>query len=282
MHFQTFAQCAEISGVGLHSGKNVRLRLAPSERCGLRFVRTDLAHAPEISVSLKNVLTTKHATTLEHEGAVVSTTEHLLAALWCAGITHAQIELDGPEVPILDGSAAPWCELLRRAGSRHLSEQRPVFGLRTPVWIEEGNASVLALPHPSLRISVAVEYDREWVGKQSFDSEISAGTFARDIAPARTFTLQEWIEPLRVAGLIQGGSTENAVVLFEEEFSSPLRFNDEISRHKALDVLGDIALLFGENGGELRAHFIATRAGHGPHRAWMDAVLQQNALIRLR
>jgi UDP-3-O-[3-hydroxymyristoyl] N-acetylglucosamine deacetylase len=279
MNFQTCARKVELEGVGLHSGVHVSLRIAPREETGWVFVRVDLPDAPEIPVDLANVTATKHATTLTFGSASVSTTEHLLAALWCAGITNARIELDGPEVPIVDGSAAPWNELLAEAGVRILSGARPVYELARPVWFEDGEASVLGLPHHELRLSTAVRYNREWLPMQTFDGVISADSFARELAAARTFTLEEWIDPLRAAGLIQGGSTDNAVVLHADAPSSPFRFDDEIARHKALDVLGDVALLFGQNGGELHAHLIAARAGHGSHRAWMQAALVSGALF---
>jgi UDP-3-O-[3-hydroxymyristoyl] N-acetylglucosamine deacetylase len=158
---------------------------------------------------------------------------------------------------------------------------RPVFTLRQPVWFSDGEVSVLGLPHHELRLSVAVEFPRSYVGRQTFDIVVSATSFKQEMAPARTFALQEWLEPLRAAGLIQGGSLDNAVLLDEQGPSSPWRYSDEIVRHKALDVLGDLALLFGKNGGTLRAHMITTRSGHGAHRQWMNECLRQDALMRI-
>lgn len=281
MNFQTLAGAVQLTGIGLHSGVEVRLRILPRDEIGVVFARTDLPDARDVPVALSNVTATKHATTLAMGDASVATTEHLLAALWSAGITHARIELDGPEVPIVDGSAAPWVNLLEQGGLRELPGTRPVFGLKQPVWIEDADSSVLGLPHESLRVSVAVRYNRPWLPPQCFDGCIDGASFASELAAARTFTLDEWIAPLRGAGLIQGGSTDNAVVLGAEAPSSAFRFENELARHKALDVVGDIALLFGGNGGELHAHLIAVRGGHGPHRAWMEAALAANALVRL-
>ena len=280
MNFQTLSRAVETSGVALHCGRIVRLRIVPREQCGIVFARIDLPGAPEIESCLENVTTTKHATTLEQNGASVSTTEHLLAALWCEGITHARIEIDGPEVPIGDGSAGLWIDLIGQAQPRELPGARPVFGLAAPVWVEE-SGSVLGFTHDALRVSVAVRYDRAWLAPQVFDCVVSPDAFRREIAAARTFTLEEWIEPLRAAGLIQGGALDNAVVVGKDELLSPLRFEDEMARHKTLDVLGDIALLFGQNGGVLHAHIVATRAGHGLHRAWMDAACNSEALVRI-
>lgn len=303
--FQTFRQSVRVAGIGLHSGAEVSVQLLPRDRCGIVFARTDLPGAPEIEASFAAISSTTHATTLRCNqasvSATVSTTEHLLAALWMFGITHGRIEVDGPEIPILDGSALGWCQWLEEAGAiplnkisraqtgksevqagkaaSHLSA-RPIWTLRQPVLVENGNASVLALPHESLRVSTFVDFRPEYLPPQLFDGEVSYEAFAREIAPARTFTLEEWIEPLRAQGLIQGGSVENALVLGREASFSSLRFPNELARHKVLDLLGDIALLFAPDGGLVQAHFIALRAGHSLHRQWMARCREQNALVR--
>jgi UDP-3-O-[3-hydroxymyristoyl] N-acetylglucosamine deacetylase len=277
---RTLNNPVEVKGIGLHTGVPVSVRLMPSEHLGLVFVRTDLNDRIQIPASLRFVTTTKHATTLAQGEISLATIEHLLAALWAQGISNCRIEVDGPEIPILDGSAAGWCEALQRAGVRNLEGVRPLYGLREPVFIEESGGAVLGLPHLSLRVSVAVEYQRSYLTPQAWDGEIDSSSFSQ-IASARTFTLEEWIEPLRSAGLIKGGDEQNAIVLFNDHMSVPLRYPNELARHKALDVVGDIALLFGEEGGMLSAHIIAVRAGHGSHRRWMDEVLRQNALVRL-
>jgi len=300
--FQTFRQSVRIAGIGLHSGADVSVQLSPRDRCGIVFVRTDLPGTPEVEASFAAISSTTHATTLCQGEASVSTTEHLLAALWMFGITHARIELDGPEVPILDGSALGWCRLLQEAAvvevkstlsaqpagenvpfekvADCVSSARPRWTLREPVLVESGNASVLALPHESLRISTFVDFRPEYLAPQLFDGVVSQEVFVQEIAPARTFTLEEWIEPLRAQGLIQGGSVENALVLGREAPFSALRFSNELARHKVLDLLGDIALLFAPDGGMVQAHFIALRAGHSLHRQWMVRCREQNALVR--
>ena len=309
--FQTLRAPVETRGIGLHSGAMIRARLLPRDEIGIVVTRLDLPDAPRVPATLSCVSGTTHATTLQAGEACVATTEHLLAALWTSGITHCQIELDGPEVPILDGSAAGWCRLLQAVGTRVPDQSQanqsasnesapagkapgadardadsvcarlPVWGLREPVWVAQGDAFVLGLPHPELRVSVAVEYSPVYVGRQSFDAVITRELFEREIAPARTFTLPEWLEPLRAQGLIRGGSVDNAVVLSADGPSSPFRFVDEVARHKTLDVLGDIALLFGADGGRLHAHLIATRAGHGAHRLWMEECLRRDVLVRV-
>jgi UDP-3-O-[3-hydroxymyristoyl] N-acetylglucosamine deacetylase len=276
--FQTLRQEVTVSGVGLHSGQNVTLRLLPDSRPGWRFVRRDLSGAPEIGADLENVAATQHATVLQNGAATVSTTEHLLAALWAMGVSHASIELDGPEVPILDGSAQGWVEAIETVGLRPLPGARPVFGLTQPIWWEGGGASVLGLPHPEFRLSVAVDFNHLHAGAQTIDLTVDGANFAQELAAARTFTLESWLEPLRTAGLIRGGSLDNAILVSESGLSSPPRFSNEMVRHKALDAIGDLALLFGGNGGVFQGHLIAVRAGHGPHRAWMESCRNQGAL----
>ncbi len=272
----TLENSVEISGVGLHTGQLVRVNLCPSEQAGIAFARVDLPGAPQINANWRNVTTTTHATTLQQGDTSVMTTEHLLAALWASGITHCRVELDAPEVPILDGSAKLWCEAIERACVRPLDEARPTLTLREPVWIAQGETSVFAVPCSDFRVSVAVNFDVAHAGAQVFDEWISPQTFAGEIADARTFTLKSWIEPLRKAGLISGGSLDNAILIDDEGWSSPPRFTNELARHKALDLIGDLALLFGP--ARFYGHIIATRAGHGAHRLWMEECRRKDAL----
>ena len=275
-HCATLENAAEIRGVGLHTGQAVRLNLCPSEHRGIVFARVDLPGAPQVEANWRNVTATTHATTLQQGHASVMTTEHLLAALWASGITHCRVELDAPEVAILDGSAKQWCEAINLAGVRPLDEARATLQLREPVWIAQGETSVFAVPCSDFRVSVAVNFDVAHAGAQLFDEWISPQTFAGEIAGARTFTLQSWLEPLQKAGLIRGGSLDNAILIDENGWSSPPRFANELARHKALDLVGDLALLFGP--ARFCGHIIATRAGHGAHRKWMEACRESDAL----
>lgn len=277
-NFQTLKNPLRVDGIGLHSGADVRVTILPRGECGLVFVRTDLPGRPEITAHLRHVGSTLHATNLEANGARVATPEHLLAALWSYGITHATIELNGPEVPILDGSSKPWCELIEAAQSETLPGTRPEYFLSTPVAIYERDGCMIGLPHDGLRVTTDVEYGVEYLEAQVAACELTPQTFRNELAAARTFTLEKWIEPLRAQNLIRGGSTDNALVLAETVPSSLLRFSNELARHKAIDVIGDISLLFGENGGVLRAHLIAVRAGHELHRRWAQEVLRADAL----
>jgi len=278
--FQTLCRPVEIEGIGLHSGAKTTVRLQPREECGLVFVRVDLPGQPRIPASAQHIGSTLHATRLEFNGVEISTPEHLLAALWSLGVTHCEIELDGPEIPILDGSAKIWCDLICEAGLKTLPGARSEYSLREPVVIYANGGAVIGLPHNSLRVTCDVEFGVSYLPPQVTACEITPQSFREELAAARTFTLESWLEPLRAQGLIRGGSTDNALVLFQNEPSSPLRFDNELARHKALDAIGDIALLFGADGGVLRAHIIAIRAGHEMHRLWMREVLHRGALIR--
>lgn len=283
--FQTLRRALEMSGVGLHSGREVALKLLPRESVGIVFRRVDLPGAPEVAADWRHVSRTVHATTLRCGEAEVSTTEHLLAALWMLGVTHCTVEIDAPEIPILDGSSALWCELLHDQivaidnANRTTSSTRCVTRLREAVFFESGNASVFALPCSELRVSVAVDFGRDYLEEQLFDGVIDGESFARELAVARTFALEEWIAPLQAKGLIAGASLDSAIVLQRDAPSSALRFPTEMARHKALDLLGDMALLFAPEGALLQAHFIAVRAGHGAHFGWMKKCIAQNALI---
>lgn len=278
--FATVRQTVEIQGVGLHCGRQITLRICPDERVGWHYRRLDLSGAPEVAARLENVVATQHATVLQQGAARVSTTEHLLAALWMAGITHARIELDGEEVPILDGSALGWTRFLAGAGREKVTGERPQWQLNQSVWHEGGGASVLGVPSEQFRVSAATDFGVPHAGAQVADFLIDAAIFERELAPARTFTLAAWLEPLRAAGLIRGGSLENAILIDENGPSSPWRFSNELARHKALDAIGDLALLFGD-GGALGGHLIVLRAGHGAHRAWMEICRNRSALTRI-
>lgn len=280
--YHTLAAPVVVEGVGLHCGMPVTARLLPRETAGVVFRRTDLDGRPGVPASISCVTQTVHATTLKQGEASVSTTEHLLAALWALDVTHCEVELNGPEVPILDGSSAPWIDVIQAAGLEPIEGPRPVWTLIEPVWVEDGDTSVLGLPHPELRVSVAVDFGHPFAGPQSVDFALRPGVFERELAPARTFTLESWVPRLLEAGLIRGGSEQNAVVLRDAGPSSPWRMPQEIARHKALDLVGDMALGFADSGAGFAAHLIAIRAGHGGHRQWLETCLKRDAFVCLR
>lgn len=277
--FKTLATSTELSGIALHCGQHVTVRLYPTKQKGIDFVRVDLPNSPSIAATWENITATTHATVLAQNGATVSTTEHLLSALWSLAITHCRVEVDGPELPILDGSAQGWCELIASAKTQVLEGERPIYGLNAPVWFDGGGAQIMAVPSDNFRLSVGIQFDHPHIGIQTYDCTVTPEIFETEIAAARTFTLESWLEPLRNAGLIKGGSTDNAIVFFGDGPSSALRFSNELARHKALDALGDLALLFGE--AEFHGHLFLLKAGHGPHQAWMQLCRQQNALVKI-
>ena len=260
---QTLASEARIEGVGLHTGLPVRLVLRPAlAGSGVVFVRTDLGGVA-IPARLEHAAEAFYATVLGEGALRVSTVEHLMAAVYALRIDDLRIELDAPEVPILDGSARPFVEALERAGRVELDVEREYLTLVRPVIVEERDKRIAAYPSREFRMTYAIEFDHPMLGYQELSASVwKAGDFAEKLAPARTFTFERDVELLRAQGLARGGSLNNAVVLGEGEvLNSELRFPDEFVRHKMLDLTGDLSLL----GHPLRAHVVAYRAGHDLH-----------------
>ncbi len=259
---QTVKRAVDITGVGLHSGRSVRLTLRPAAAGrGLRFLRTDLA--VEVPAQVGALARLEYATTLGREGARVDTVEHLLAALYALGVDDALIELDGPEVPILDGSAAPFVDLVLRAGLRAHGTARRYLKLLEPVEVAQGEKWLRLAPADDLRISYTIGFDHPLLQHQAATFLITPETFVAEIAPARTFGFLREVEALRQGGLARGGSLENAVVFDEQALLTPLRFEDECVRHKILDAIGDLALV----GYPILGHLEAHKAGHALHAA---------------
>jgi len=280
---QTLASAVERSGIGLHSGESVRLRLLPAEAgAGRYFVRVDLPEAHQIPARLEAVRQTRLSTELCVGRAAVRTVEHLLAALAALGIDNARIEIDGSEVPLLDGSAQGWVEAIQEAGTQAQAQQRPVRTLTQPICLQAGDAFVTALPAAELRFTYGIDFELMAIGNQwqSWSpAELSlaatgAESFAAAIAPARTFGLMYQIEALRQQGLIRGGSLENALVCDQSGWlNPPLRFSNEPVRHKLLDLVGDLSLL----GNFPLAHFLAYKASHELH-VQLARQIEQSAL----
>ncbi len=256
---RTIAREVEVEGIGIHSGASVRARLAPAEPGhGLRFRRVDLEDAPVVPARLDAVRSTKWRTVLGEEPASVASIEHLAAAATALGIDNLEVRLDGPEPPALDGSAAPWCDLLEEAGPVEQAEVARLAAPASPIHLTVGDSRYAVLPGERLRVSVGIEFGHPAIGRQFVSFEASGEAFRRDLAPARTFGLAAWRDELHGQGLALGASPENAVVLEEDDAEPELRFPDEFARHKALDLVGDLALL----GERLRAHIVAERPGH--------------------
>jgi UDP-3-O-[3-hydroxymyristoyl] N-acetylglucosamine deacetylase len=269
----TLKQPFERSGVGLHSGQTVTLRVLPAAaNRGRTFVRTDLLGSAEIPARVEAVTQTTLSTELTQGEAQVRTVEHLLAALSGLGVDNARIELDGPELPLLDGSAQHWVEAITAAGLVTQDQPRTVPSLSTPVQVQQGDAFVMALPAPSLRLTYGIDFELAAIGNQWHSWDPEKETFADAIAPARTFGLAHQIDYLRAQGLIQGGSLENALVCDANGWvNPPLRFDNEPARHKLLDLIGDLSLV----GSLPPMHVVAYKASHGLHVAFARALLAQ-------
>jgi UDP-3-O-[3-hydroxymyristoyl] N-acetylglucosamine deacetylase len=253
------------TGIGLHSGAQTRVRVLPAAAGeGRYFVRVDLPGSPKIPARIEAVRQTRLSTELVAEDASVRTVEHLLAALFASGIDDARIEIDGAEVPLLDGSARPWVEAIASEWDpQALGQLRPgAIALQNPLWVYDGDAFVAAIPAPELRLTYGIDFDSIAIGNQWHSWSPARDNFATDIAPARTFGLARQVEGLRQAGLIQGGSLENALVCDDRGWlNPPLRFANEPVRHKILDLVGDLSLL----GTLPLAHFLAYKASHHLH-----------------
>lgn len=277
---QTLAGETELTGVGLHSGRPVRLRFLPAEAdSGLRFRRIDLPGTPEIPATLDYVLDDQLArrTTLGLNGTVsVATVEHLLAACLALGLDNAIFELDSEETPFLDGSAEPFARTLLDCGLVALDRPRRFFDLPRPVVFDRYPVQVIALPLPTLRATYFLEFDNAVLSKQAGHFAITPESFLRDLAPARTFCFLRDVEQLQAQGLIRGGSLDCAIVIAEDRIlNEPLRFPDEMVRHKIVDLLGDLCLL----GRSLRAYVSAWRAGHVWHIQFLKKLKEEMPLI---
>jgi UDP-3-O-[3-hydroxymyristoyl] N-acetylglucosamine deacetylase len=265
------------TGIGLHSGKPVRLRLlpAPAEH-GIRFRRTDVN--VEIPARLECLGAQDHATTLTHDGVSVGTVEHLLSALHGLGIDDAQVEVDGPEIPILDGSAAPFVILVHEAGTKPLGVPRQYIEVLQPVEVVRGAKVARLLPAEHFEISYTIGFDHPLLQHQALSLRLSPRVFSEGIAPARTFGFLSEVETLRRHGLALGGSLDNAIVISETGvLNNTLRFENEFVRHKILDAVGDLALL----GRPLLGRLEATKAGHALHAAVARKLLETRDAWRL-
>ncbi len=304
---QTLASPAFFSGVGLHTGAEVSCAVHPApEDHGVVF----FAGAARIPATLESVVPSTRCSALSANGTQIATVEHLLAALAGLRIDNARVEVEGPELPALDGSALPFAEGLMAAGVREQERAARIIKVMAPIWVKDGERLVIATPNPAngLTVTTAVDYGRPLAGPQIFTFSLDVAPtpaaavlahaaaamgaewdfhaedpleitlpasdwssplpFLRDLAPARTFCLEEWIRTIRSVGLGGGGSIENTVVISDASTSTPLRFPDELARHKALDLLGDLSLL----GFRLHATVVAVKAGHALHMAAAELI----------
>ena len=262
---RTIAKDVLIEGVGIHTGIPVSVRvLAAPPDAGIVFIRIDLPHRPTIPVKSAQVIDVGKSvrrTTIAKDGVEVQTVEHVMASLWGVGIDNAYVEISGSEMPGVDGSAAPFVERFKVAGTVEQPAPRRYVALREPVFVEEGDASITVLPDKAFRISYLLSYPHPMLKAQfvSFSNNGTSAPFEESIAPARTFCLKEEAEALRAAGFGKGADFTNTLVLDERGvMQNTLRFEDECARHKVLDLIGDLYLL----GVRLKAHVIAIKSGH--------------------
>jgi len=280
LRFETTIQRpVEAKGVGLHTGVSVSIRILPAPpSTGIVFLRTDLDNF-HVPASWRYVARVSYATSLMRQGVMISTTEHLLSVFYSMGVDNAYVEIDNLEVPILDGSGWPYVELLKAAGLKSYRRRKRFLLIRRPVTVESGSKRITILPSDRFLLTCDVYYDHPLIGKQSLDMEVTPERYAQEIAPARTFGFAHELDQMRDMGLIRGAALENAVCFDRETVVNPegLRFGDECCRHKALDLIGDLALI----GKPLLGHVIAERAGHAMHTALVARIMSDPSLYEI-
>ena len=271
----TILRSSSAEGVGLHTGVfgHIRLNPAPADT-GIVFRRVDLDDFP-IEAQGHNVARVSYATSLMKQGVLLSTTEHLLAAIYSCGIDNVFIDIDSIEIPILDGSAEPFMQMLEHSGIRKLRRRRRYLKVLQPLEVVEGDRRIGIYPADEFHVRCYVDFPHPLVGQQEVEMVVNPETFRHLLARARTFCFERDIEPLRSMGLIRGGSLENAIVLTNDGvMNGPLRFPDEFGRHKALDLIGDLALA----GLPLLARVEAHKAGHALHTQLVSLLLADPSL----
>ncbi len=249
------------TGIGLHSGEKVHMTIKPAPiDTGIRFIRKDIRGQCEIRAQSESVINTTLCTVIGNSGAHISTIEHLMGAFFGFGIDNAIIEIDGPEVPIMDGSAAPFIFLLKSAGIKVQKKPKEFIVVKKALHVKEGNKSITIRPSRELKISYAIDFHHPLISKEQYDFTFSGRRFIDEISRARTFGFLKDIEKLRQAGLAKGGSLDNAIVIddFRVLNQDGLRYNNEFVRHKILDFMGDISVM----GAPIIGHFIVDKSGH--------------------
>jgi UDP-3-O-[3-hydroxymyristoyl] N-acetylglucosamine deacetylase len=273
----TISSPIEFSGVGLHSGAPVRMRLLPAPAgSGVVFRRTDL-DGFEIPAIGRNVAKVSYATSLMRQGVLISTTEHLLSALLGSGVDNVIVELDNLELPILDGSALPYTQAFRDVGLKSQRRRREYLRILKSVEVREGDKFIGVYPGDGYSVSYKIDFPTP-IGRQGYTVDLATGAYEREIAPARTFGWREDEKKLRDMGLIRGATEESVIVLSRQGvLNGNLRFPDEFARHKVLDLIGDLALA----GHHILGHVVAERAGHAMHTALVSRLLRDRSAWEL-
>jgi UDP-3-O-[3-hydroxymyristoyl] N-acetylglucosamine deacetylase len=281
MHSQTtICRPVETSGIGLHHGAPVNLRILPAPpNSGIVFIRTDL-DGTRIRASWKLVERVSYATSLMHpKGIFISTTEHLLSVLYSMSIDNVFVELDNLELPILDGSGLPFVQLLQEAGVQESGRPRRYLRILKPVSVESNGKSVTIFPADRFQLKCRNFFDHPYVGEQMLELDVTPEIYAREIAPARTFGFEYELDQMRDMGLIRGASLRNAICFTRDGVANPggLRFPDECCRHKALDLIGDLALI----GRPLLGCVVAQKAGHAMHVALVKKLMSDSSFYEV-
>ena len=268
---RSIRKTASVRGTGLHTGAAAEATFLPAPAGqGVVFRRTDLPWRPEVRARLPEVYAVERRTTIGRGETAIHTIEHLLAAVAAHEIDDLTIELSGPELPILDGSVQPYYEALARADPGDVGGEAVVLAVQAPFTVTEGDATYVVAPANAFRLTVTIEWPHPLIGRQAGTYEVTPDAFARELAPARTFGFTHEVAALKAKGLIKGASGANAIVLDEHGLANggQLRWPDEFVRHKAADIVGDLAL----TGARIRAHVIATRPSHGGNVALARAL----------
>ena len=274
---RTLRRSVSCTGIGLHSGHKVSLSLRPAPSdFGIRFRRSDLGGL-EIPATVDNLASIQYATGLACGEGSVATVEHLLAALVSLGVDNVIVELNHPEVPIMDGSASPFVYVIHEAGIKRLAAPRRFMKVVRPIALSSGDKRIALYPSDQFKVTYSISFDHPLLRHQTRTLQISEESFIEEIASARTFGFLKEVETLRQNGLALGGSLDNAIVLGETSVLNALRFEDEFVRHKILDVLGDLALV----GHRIIGHLVAHRGGHALHTAFAAKILEETDAWRM-
>ena len=269
---KTLCNSVSVTGVGIHTGEKARLTFHPAQD-GISFIRTDIKNSLPIPADLAHVGSTLRGTNLKNDTAEVWTVEHVLSALHALGITDVRVEMDGPEPPIMDGSSVMFTDKLQAAGLKELSEEEPSLTVKYPVTYSCGLIAYSAEPADKLTITFVYEHKHPLVGRQEYTLDFTTENYLTQIAPARTFGFEEELAFLKSHGLAKGGSLDNAVVVGKNEYLNELRFDNELVRHKILDLVGDLRLI----GKRLPPLKIVCRMGGHKHNVLFGKLLLANS-----
>jgi UDP-3-O-[3-hydroxymyristoyl] N-acetylglucosamine deacetylase len=273
---KTIAKEVHCSGIGVHSAKQVNLRVKPAPiNHGIKFARVDLPNCPSVTARFNKVVDTSLATVIGEDGFIVSTIEHMMAALTGLAIDNALVLVDNYELPIMDGSAGPFARMLQSAGIQVQDAPRYFFVVQEPIELEENGKFVGAYPAPHFRLTCTIEFDHCLIKTQTYDAIIEDDRFEEEIANARTFGFRHEVEYMKQYGLGQGGSLDTAIIVDHDKILNPggLRYEDEFVRHKLLDCIGDFSLL----GLPIMAHIVTKRSGHAFNHAFLERFFQEKS-----